>query len=353
MSALTGQAYLSTLVSAMSTRLLAPDQRPQLAQLSLQALAERFGLAPLLDEQSSTAARSRAIEQSLIQLLLTELRVLIRPMTADERGLLLDWGRKYWLCNLKTLLRGKLHALDQDEIRENLFELPGDIRLSDQELLRAENVLELLRQLEAGPHRQIARQAREVYEQQREPFAVEAAVDQRYYVGLVQRMMTLGGQHLGPLRRLLGAELDRTALMWLLRFRFSYQLSPSETYYWLVPSMHLLTRERLLQLVNLDSLDAVLRALPPPLDALLAPCGTIAAVQQRIGGHTLAEIRSVLARSQSAVARALAYLMLREADLMLLFTLVQGRLLKFPDQTIEVAMELIEPHPGQSAFQAA
>ncbi len=43
------------------------------------------------------------------------------------------------------------------------------------------------------------------------------------------------------------------------------------------------------------------------------------------------------------MARALAYLMLRESDLLLLFAVVQGRLLQFPDQIIEVALELIEP----------
>lgn len=352
MSRVADQAYLSTLVSAMSTQLLGPAEMAGLSQRSLQSLSDAFGLAPLLDEQPSSSARSRAIEQSLINLLLSELRVLVRPMSASERGLVLDWGRKYGLYNLKTLIRGKLYDLDPGEIRENLFELPSDIHLSDQGLFRAENVLELLRQLESGPHRQIARQAREVYEQQRDPFALEAAVDQRYYVGLVRRIMAFSNGHLASLRRLLGAELDRVALLWLLRFRFSYQLTPSETYYWLVPSMRLLTRERLLQLANLETFEQVLQALPAPLDGLLAECGTIADVQQRMGRYTLMEVRWILARSQSGVARALAYLMLRETDLMLLFAAVQGRLLQFSDETVQVALELIEPTCSWSAHHA-
>ncbi|NEX22031.1 V-type ATPase subunit [Thiorhodococcus mannitoliphagus] len=353
MSHVADQAYLSTLVSAMSTRLFDVPLMRGLSQRSLQSLSDAFGLAPLLDDQPTNAARSRAIEQSLIHLLLTELRILIRPMNADARGLVLDWGRKYGLSNLKTLIRGKLYDLDPQEIRENLFELPSDIHLSGQELLRAENVLELLRQLEAGPHRHIARQAREVYEQQRDPFALEAAIDQRYYVGLVRRIMAFSNDHLASLRRLLGAELDRIALLWLLRFRFCYQLSPSETYYWLVPSMRLLTRERLLQLVNLETFEQVLKALPEPLDAVVAESKTIAEVQQRIGRHTSDEMRWVLARSQSGVARALAYLMLRETDLMLLFAAVQGQLLQFPETTVQIALELIEPTCAWDAHQAA
>ena len=353
MSQVADQAYLTTRVSVMATRLFSPELIGRLARLPLQTLADQFSLAALLDEQSSTAVRSRAIEQSLIQLLLAELLVLTRPMNASERALTLDWGRKYALYNLKTLIRGKLHELDRQEIHDNLFELPAHVRLSDQELFRAENVLELLRALEAGPQRQIARQAREVYEQQREPFALEAAIDQRYFIGLARRIQTFGDPHQSWLRRLISAELDRIALLWLLRFRFSYGLSPSETFYWLVPSMRLLTRERLLRLVDLDSFEQVIEALPSPLRELMADCRSIAEVQQRMARQAIDEIRLVLARSPSGVARALAYLMLREADLMRLFAVVQGRLLGFPDQTIQCALDQIEPGHAWSGLEAA
>lgn len=342
MSNAAAQAYLNTRVSVMSLRLFAPELIGRLARMTLNELAEQFGLSSLLDESPATATRSRVIEQTLLQVLLTELQVLARPMNAAERALILAWSRKYALFNLKTLIRGKLYELDQKAIRDHLFDLPESIRLPHQELFRAENVLELLRQLETGPYHQIARQAREVYEKHREPFALEAAVDQRYYLGIVRRIMAFDTFHLSSLRRLMGAELDRVALLWLLRFRFSYQLSPSETYYQLVPSMRFLTREKLLRLVNLDTLERVLEALPAPLDALLADSRTLGDVQQRIDRYTRRETCQVLSRSQSGLARALAYLMLREADLRLLFAAVQGRLLRFPDPTVQDALALSE-----------
>ncbi|HSO81293.1 V-type ATPase subunit, partial [Thiocapsa sp.] len=233
MTIIADHAYLNTRVSVMATQLLEPSGIAALSHLPLATLAERFGLAAILDEQQSTRARSRAVEQSLIQVLLAELLILVRPMNTTERALVLDWGRKYALFNLKTLIRGKLYNLDQKEIQDNLYVLPEHMRLSEEvstELFRAENVLELLRQLEAGTHRTLARQAREVYEQQREPFALEAAIDQRYYAGLLRQVTAFSDANLNPLKRLMGAELDRINLMWLLRFRFSYQLSASETF---------------------------------------------------------------------------------------------------------------------------
>ena len=179
------------------------------------------------------------MEQALISLLLSDLTILVRPMSAAERALMMAWGRKYALFNLKTLIRGKLYDLDAKEIRENLYDLPPGFRLPHQELFRAENVLELLRQLEEGPHASIARQAREAYEQRREPFALEAAIDQRYYAGLARQVMQFHDANLQPLQHLVGTLLDQVDLLWLLRFRFSYQLSPSETFYQLVPSSRL------------------------------------------------------------------------------------------------------------------
>jgi V/A-type H+-transporting ATPase subunit C len=349
-------AYLNTRVSVMANRLLEPSSITMLSRLPLSALAERFGLSAILDEQQPTRARSRAVEQSLIQVLLSELLILVRPMNTSERALVLDWGAKYALFNLKTLIRGKLYDLDQQEIRDNLYDLPERMRLPEEvraELFRAESVLELLRQLEAGAHRTLARQAREVFEQQREPFALEAAIDQRYYVDLSRQVLAFEEPSLSPLKRLLGSELDRINLMWLLRFRFSYLLSPSETFYHLVPAMGLLTRDRLLHLVNIESFDGVVAALPPPLDRLLAGSANVVDVQKRIGSYAAAEASGVLKRTPSGVARALAYLMLRERDLLLLFALIQGQLLDLPSASIAIAVELAEPTCPWAGSRAA
>jgi V/A-type H+/Na+-transporting ATPase subunit C len=343
MSSSADQAYLGTRVSIMATRLLDAAQIAALVRMQLAELTERFQLAALLETGRGVRACRRAVEQGLVQVLFAELGILVRPMRATERGLMLAWARKYALYNLKTLIRGKLYELDQAEIRETLFDLPPNIGLKDDDLLRAENVLELLRQLEAGPHALIARQAREIYEQRREPFALEGAIDQRYYAGLVSQTLLFRDSSLEPLRRLIGAELDRTALLWLLRFRFSYRLSPSETFYQLVPSTRLLHRERLLKLVNLESFERVLEALPPPLAGLLADCATVIDVQRLMGRYVANEAWRVLRQGRSAVARALAYLMLREMDLRLLFALVQGRLLGLPEEVLEIAMEMAEP----------
>jgi len=334
--------YLNTRVSAMTERLIEPAEVAHLCGLSLSELAQRFGLERLLDEAVDRRATSRAVKQALINTLLSELRILIRPMDAAESGLILAWGRKYALFNLKTLLRGKLYELEQAEIRANLYELPEHVRLPQQELFQAEGVLELLRKLEKGPYSLIAKQGREVFEQKREPFALEAALDQRYYAEMARRLQQVHNSNRKELEQMLGALLDRVGLLWLLRFRFAYGLSASETFYQLVPSVRLLYRDRLLALVNLDSVEDILAALPEPLHTELAGCQGLIEIQQRLGSHVTREARRLLAKGQSGVARALAYLILREHGVLMVFSLVQGQLLGLPRDLVEIA---VEAHP--------
>ncbi len=339
----TAETYLKTRVSIMSERLLDARALAEIGQLTLPALAERFDLETLVDDQLPPRVRARAVEQALIQLLLADLAVLLRPMDATGGSLLLAWARKYALFNLKTLIRGKVYELDQGEIRRQLYDLPERVRLPHQELFRAENVLELLRVLETGPLRLIARQARESYEQRREPFVLEAALDQRYYAELARTASRFQGEEAQAVAQLLGAVLDRTSLLWLLRFRFAFGFSPSEAFYQLVPSTRLLHRERLLRLANVDGFEELLDALPAPLDRLLAGCGDLSEVQRRSNGLLLEECRRILARGRFGVPRALAYLILREQNMRLVYALIQGRLLGLSQEVVDIAIDLVEP----------
>jgi len=341
MSSAAHNAYLNTRVAAKATQLFGPQELKRFSQLALPEIAQEFGLGSLFEEPGNARAKSRAVEQALMQLLLEELQILIRPMNAEERGLVLAWGRKFALFNLKTLLRGKIRNLDPQEIRENLYDLPPQVRLSDEDLFRTESVVELLRCLESGPLSLLARQAREIYERRQEAFALEAAIDQRYYTELARRVGRLDGHAAQrQMRVLVGSLVDRANILWLLRFRFGYQLSSSETFYQLVPSPHLMYRQRLLELVALDDQPKVIAALPDPLRELLADAGNLMEAQRRLSFHGAAIAVDVLRHGHTGVARALAYLMLREENLRAVFSLVQGRLLRLPDAYVDLALGL-------------
>jgi V/A-type H+-transporting ATPase subunit C len=343
------QVYLNTRVTLFASRLLSEEQIERLPRLGLDDLAKHYSLAILQQEQGlPVGPQLRAVESALIQVVLNDLLVLIRPMYGEARELVTHWARKFELFNLKALIRGKLNGLGEAEIQANLHSLPPYLALPHQALLRTESVLELLRQLERGQYRAIAGQARKVYEEHRESFLLEAAIDQRYYAGLVKRARHLLGVDRDETRKVVGLHLDRVNLLWLLRYRFTYHLSPSEAYYQLVPSPLQLFRERLLVLVNLPNRERVLEALPEPLAQEMEGAESIAEVERRIYAITSRKLRTIIAYSPSAVARALAYLVLRELDLKRLFAVVQGRLLQLDDGVLRLALGLQTPDAAQT-----
>jgi len=337
MIAQTPHTYLKTRATVMSKRLFSAARLEQMLQSSLESLGSEFELQAIIEHSVSPAALNRAAERELIHTLMMELEVLLRPLEGNTRSILIHWTRKFELYNLKALIRGKLQKLPFEQIKPYLYDLPPLISLPHDRLLRTESILELLRSLEQGPFADIALQARRVYEEKNEPFSLDAAIDRSYYIGMLRRIRRLESSDHAPLQRLVATLIDQQNLIWLLRYRFSYLLSPTETYYLLIPFGRRLHRERLMKLVNLDRFEQVIEALPKGLSELMEGVQDLLGAERQLEAETAAEARNCLRFSQSAVTRSLAYLVLREMDLKKLYALVQGKVLNLSEPLIRTA----------------
>lgn len=340
MNSTINQTYLKTRASVMSSQLADESDFESFLHLPLNKLEQRFNLEGLSDRGLSESELNRSIERSLINTLMNELSILLRPLNGSARDSLIYWTRKFELFNLKALIRGKLHDLPYEQIRESLHILPALISLPHEQLLRTENVPELLRQLEQTPYEGIARQARRVFEDKNESFSLDATIDQRYYAGLLKRARNCAADDKPSLLRLIGSLIDRQNLPWLLRYRFNYKLSPSETYYLMAPSGRQLQPDLLKQLVNMPDIAQILQALPTPLNEQLADVINIMQVELAMGDHLIRLSRKSLLFSASAVTRSLAYMMLREQDLKRVFAIIQGRVLGLDGQLIRQAANI-------------
>jgi len=335
MTTMASQTYLTTRVAILSRRLLSEEALTEMLQRPLKQLARTYNLGELIHASTTAAGLNRAVERAFIQTLMRELSVLLRPLQGPARGVLVHWIRKFELYNLKALIRGKLHGHPDQEIEDNLYELPALISLPHKRLLRSEQVAELLRQLEQGHYSDIARQARRVYEEKNEPFSLDATIDQRYYTGLLKRARATEGVDHAPLLALVRVLIDQHNLEWLLRYRFNYALSASATYYLLIPFGRYLQRDRLKVLVNLDSPPAVIAALPEPLAKTLDGTADIASISYALSRVTMApQATKSLKFSHSATCRSLAYLVLRELDLKRVLAVIQGKILKLDEALV-------------------
>jgi V/A-type H+-transporting ATPase subunit C len=357
-------AYLDTRVSLFANQLWQPTDFDALlttSEVEMQHILQTHGLPQLA---SYASLDSRSLEQRSIAKVLDETRVLLRPLTDAARDFLLYWTGRFEINNVKTLLRAKMIGESPAELLSKLTPMGYFGRLDNEALAHAEDVMELLRRLEAGPFADIVRPARRAFEQNQDPFNLDASLDRAYYEGLAQR-----GKNLEPIagagfKTLMGYLIDRVNLVWLLRYRFNYKLPPAQVYYLLATSHYSLTSARLRELARLESLEDVLAALPKPWRARFEATSHretgsettrkttneysasradeassipgVFAIMERV---TSQYARSVLSSRAPAISRAFAYLVLRERDLRAVRTVLRGRHLGLPSDDIWLALK--------------
>jgi len=322
---MTDYAYLNARVSIFGERLLSEKRLTELCNqpLSTTVLAKGGKWGELSDLLSDSTVDHTLIEQAWLMHMLADFKVLIRSLSGAARELLMYWFHKHDIANLKTIVRGKIAGLDANTISAQLLEFGTLSALPIEQLLRTEDVGELLRRLENSPYGGIARQARRVFEKEHQLYSLDAAIDRHYLLGFVQRVRALDSkQQLSPL---VGIVMDRFNLLWLLRYRFAYHLSAAETYYLLVPTPYRLNRTRLQSLVELNSLSEVLEDLQEPFYSLLKEANNAFVVDQLLIKETQRVAELTLKLRSFTLAKVFAYILLREMEMQRVMAIVKAK----------------------------
>ncbi|MEW5768805.1 MAG: V-type ATPase subunit [Pseudomonadota bacterium] len=339
-------AYLNTRVSLFAGRLWRPGDFDAVLAVADAGMADALAARGLPQLAAGYDRKDHlSLEQRIIAAMLEETRVLIRPLDGAARAFLVYWTERFEVSNLKTLLRGKMMGERPAALLARLTPMGAFGRLDAQDLAHAEDVGELLRRLEAGHYSGIVRHARRAFEESRDPFILDAALDRGYHEGLAHRALPLEKEAGEPFRRLMAALVDRINLVWLLRYRFNYHLPPAQVYFLLVGSHYRLPSARLRELAALGSPEAVLEALPEPQRAMLRGAAGIPEVAARTEGALAEAAARVLRADAPAIARAFAYLILRERDLRAVRAILRGRHLELAPDDIRLAM--FQPVPAE------
>lgn len=332
-------AYLSTRVSLYGERLWSEetfDRFIQMPHAEVPAFLTARGLSSLA--RGYGGGDPLSLETRIVSLLLEETRVLVRPLTGVERDFVVYWTQRFELSNVKTLIRAKMSGEHYTALIPRLVDMGPFARLDLETLMHAEDVVELLRRLERGPYAQIVRQARRAFEESRDPFILDATLDRTYYEGLIRRAQPIEAYAGKPMLQLMAGLIDRINLVWMLRYRFNYDLPPAQVYYLLVGGHYTLTAKLLQHLVTLERVESVVSALPARLQQVLEGSRSIMAIFCRLDEYAARNARRVLHSAAAPLARLFAYLILRERDLRGIRAVLRGRHLGLSDQSIRLAL---------------
>lgn len=338
MTEVTDYAFLNSRVSVMAAQLLPRAQLEALIDDPEADHRDYFEAAGLSSLSEAPDLEPRQLEQQLARILIEEATRLAHGLHSSARDLIHHFVRRFEMVNLKILIRCKLAGCGPEQIRERLFDLSPLPQMPTEAMLHAEDVNECLRLIEAGRHSLMAHQLRQVLAESQEVFLVEAAIDYGYFSALYRKVRTLPMLDRQVVQPFIARVIDQVNLVWLMRYRLGYGMTPPHTFFLLIRASGQLDRARLAALAQLDSLEAMVAALPPAVAALLDGVQSVSDVEERFVAERLKRARQTLSFSTFNLARALGYLMLREQQMRNVHEVLKGRVLDLPPDLIRRAI---------------
>ncbi|MBC8212206.1 MAG: V-type ATPase subunit [Gammaproteobacteria bacterium] len=331
-------AYLSTRLSLLASRLISFEQLSSLIELELDQIINRV-YEWTGHRYQPDVHDSRRIENQLAHTALDDFQILIRPFSGPERRFFYFAIRWFELVNVKVLIRGKFTSTPKSIIQQQLVDLGVFADLPLEKLLETEDPYEMLRLLESTAYAGIVRQARNVFDEQgNDLFLLDATIDKSFFIDLKKRLEGLDAQDVELVEQVMGSLLDRFNLLWLLRYRFSYGLSPAKSYFLLTSTGARLHAADLMRLAKMETIEQLVEALPAKLQQQLQGLTVISDIEQVIEYSTLEVAAKGLSRSGNLVSRAFSYILLREAEMRFLQALIKGKQLGFDQELIRLAV---------------
>lgn len=328
--------YLSTRLDLMIQRLLSLKDLSRIVHSDLEQIPAL--IQPVLPDHNLEVPIPQ-LRRILSVNMYNDFQRLLRPFNGNNRRFLKQALRWFELVNLKVLIRGKFTGVKESALRTQLVDLGEFADLPVNILIETDDPFEMLRLLEQTAYGSIVRQARRVFEEQgHDLFSLDSAIDRNFFIEVAHRARFLSYLEQTHIKQVFGVLMDRFNLMWLLRYRFSYGLSPARSYYLLTATGNQLHSTELMKLAQMGSLSAVIEQLPDKLKQLLSDVRDIYQVEQLMEVYSLSAAKRGLSHQLSDITRLFSYLLLREAETRFLLAVIKGKQLGFSDELLKQAV---------------
>lgn len=241
-------AYINARVMAMKSKLLPKETYAKLMNLSIPEIARFIGETEYKSEVDELARKYDGIdlvEYALSSNLAKTYNKLIKISQGEANTLIKAYLRKWDVWNIKTIIRGKLHNIPEEEIIEDLIPA-GDLAHEFLLKLAKSSIDEVISSLEGTPYFELVKDCKEKQCQ-----ILEEELDKFYYEKLLESLKEGKSISVKLFEKFIKMEIDIENISSLLRLKKD-GIEGKEIFEHLLEGGNELNKEKLNQLSSLS-----------------------------------------------------------------------------------------------------
>ncbi len=331
-------------VRARLSTLLTPEQIDRLADT--RDLAEFYSsLAGTvyedIFEQPEIAFDARVGERLLLEREIEWHSELLKDVKGAEKDLVSAFLEKYEIENLKTALRIREGNRDLEEMKYLVRrKLPHS--LPYQAIAESGSLEEAVSFLHGTPYITAINAVFDDYKEKKTLFPIEINLEIDYYRRLKEKVAALGKRDMAIARKLIGLEIDRKNLAWLIRLKFYYDVPTGDLFDYSIPGGYRMTTERLRQSFKAESIKEVVslaleKSFKNASEMLMGgeELSKLYLLEIILWNYQIAEAKKTLGGFPFTIGTVLSYLILKRTEVRNIITILNGKVYKMDRAAIE------------------
>ncbi|MEW5803834.1 MAG: V-type ATPase subunit [bacterium] len=329
-------SYINAKIRSLKSRLLHPSDFENLLGVSgYSGLAECLRFTPY----GASLGQFPNTFEGLIGLFHQELfecyRKVIRALSGNRKRLVQHLYQKYELENLKAILRIVCQAKPKEEADHLLLSTSEPQSFSPEALLQTKSLEEILSLLKKTCYYRPLSSALYRFEEEKETFPLEMALDLSYYNYLWKLTSFLSRGERKIVKKLLGVQMDALNIIWILRFKEVYHFSPEEILnYGLMQGYHISPELRKKLAYSVDRKDVVSNLSGTPYKALLIDLKDSEESSVHLWRYLLAIVKKDWQGFPFHLGTVLDYILFKEIEVKSLICITEAKRLNLSQEAI-------------------
>lgn len=259
---------------------------------------------------------------------------------------------RFELFNLKSVIRSLARSdkrkLEGDPVEPFIFSLGKYHTIPIEEALEADDLESCIALMKKTPFARPLEIGYQQYEEEGKLFLLELALDLDYYDRLWKSLDALGPLDKYNAARLMGIQYDTTNLLWILRFREYYDLSPEQIFQYIIPHGWKIRGDLFWEVAEeSDVTAAIVKRQISPYDDLLSSVkrvdgSFILGIELSLLRYRYRESLGIFMKYPLQAAQLIAFFTCKEMEIRDIITTLAGRQLELPQERIKDYMVTLQ-----------